>query len=41
VGVPMAVIQAAIFWTMLALTPSIIFVAILLLRERSELGDDE
>jgi hypothetical protein len=32
VGTPMAMIQAAIFWIMVALTPSMILVAVLLLR---------
>jgi hypothetical protein len=37
----MAIIQAAIYWTMLALTPSVVLVAILLLRERTGFGEDE
>jgi hypothetical protein len=36
-----ATIQAVVFWIMLALTPSLIFVAALLCRERSGLSDGE
>jgi hypothetical protein len=38
VGMPMATIQASIFWIMVALTPSMILVAVLLMR--TEFGDD-
>ena len=41
VGAPTATIQAVVFRTMLALTPSIGVVAILLLRERTGPSDDE
>jgi hypothetical protein len=36
-----ATIQAVVFWITLALTPSLIFVAVLLCQERSGLTDDE
>lgn len=39
VWAPMATIQAAIYWTMLALTPSMVLVAVLLMR--TGLSDDQ
>jgi hypothetical protein len=42
-GAPMvATIQAVVFWIMLALTPSLVLLAVLLCRrERTGLSDDE
>jgi hypothetical protein len=39
-GAPMATIQAAIFWIMLALTPSMILVGVLLMRARLNQDSD-